>query len=291
MAEHTFAGLTCAEVADLAPAFVLGALEAAESDLVRRHLAACPEAHPETAELHSVVPALFETVELVAPPTGLKERILAAAAADFQRAGDAQPASAAAPTPSRGPAPIDDRRPAGAERQPAPISIFRRPIWAAVSLAAVLGVVALGAWNVQLQNQYNQLQNDVTALAAYRDGVVEVLDSAAEPGAQLALLSAEEGGASGLAAVAPDGRVALVMRDLAPTTGTQVYETWVIGADGAPIPVGGFVVRADGTASFTASQAPVAEGVTIAVTLEPAEGATTPTLPIIAAGVAQSQET
>jgi hypothetical protein len=241
------------------------------------------------AELHSVVPALFETVELVAPPAGLKERILAAAAA--QRASDAQPASAAAPTPSRGPAPIDDRRPAGAERQPAPISIFRRPIWAAVSLAAVLGVVALGAWNVQLQNQYNQLRNDVAALAAYRDGVVEVLDSAAEPGAQLALLSAEEGGPSGLAAVAPDGRVALVMRDLAPTTGTQVYETWVIGADGAPIPVGGFVVRADGTASFTAAQAPVAEGVTIAVTLEPADGATTPTLPIIAAGVAQSQGT
>ena len=60
MAEHTFAGLTCAEVADLAPAFVLGALEARESDAVRRHLAQCPEAHPEMAELHSVVPALFE---------------------------------------------------------------------------------------------------------------------------------------------------------------------------------------------------------------------------------------
>jgi anti-sigma-K factor RskA len=272
VAEHTFAGLTCAEVADLAPAFVLGALEAAESDSVRRHLAECPEAHPEMAELHSVVPALFETVELVAAPAGLKERILAAAAAEPRRA-------------------TVDRRPAAGERQPAPISIFRRPIWAAVSLAAVLGVVALGAWNVQLQNQYNQLQNEVTALAAYRNGVVEVLDSAAEPGAQLALLSSEEGGPSGLAAVAPDGRVALVMRDLAPTTGTQVYETWVIGSDGAPVPVGGFVVRADGTASFTASRAPVAEGVTIAVTLEPAAGATTPTMPIIAAGVAQSQDT
>jgi hypothetical protein len=283
VAEHTFAGLTCAEVADLAPAFVLGALEAAESDSVRRHLTACPEAHAEMAELHSVVPALFETVELVEPPAGLKERTLAAAAADSQRATGVQSASVAAPAPSRVPPPAADR--------PTPISIFRRPIWAAVSLAAVLGVIALGGWNIQLQNQYNDLQNEVTALAAYRDGVVDVLDSAAEPGAQLALLSSAEGGPSGLAAVAPDGRVALVMRDLAPTTGTQVYETWVIGADGAPVPVGGFVVRADGTASFTASQAPVAEGVTIAVTLEPAEGATTPTMPIIAAGVAQSQET
>jgi anti-sigma factor RsiW len=281
VAEHTFAGLTCAEVADLAPAFVLGALEGAESDSVRRHLAACPEAHPEMAELHSVVPALFEVVEPVGPPAGLKERILAAAAADAQRASEAQPASAPVPA-----APVP-----ATPRQPVPMSIFRRPIWATVSLAAVLGVVALGAWNVQLQDQYNQLQNEVTALAAYRDGVVEVLDSAAEPGAQLALLSSAERGPSGLAAVAPDGRVSLVMRDLTPTSGTQVYETWVIGADGAPVPVGDFVVRADGTASFTASQAPVAEGVTIAVTLEPAQGATTPTLPIIAAGVAQSQET
>jgi anti-sigma-K factor RskA len=291
VAEHTFAGLTCAEVADLAPAFVLGALEAAESDSVRRHLAACPEAHPEMAELHSVVPALFETVEPVAPPAGLKERILTAAAAGSHRASDAAPASAAAPVPSPAPAPTRDGRPVAVERQRAPISFFRRPIWAAVSLAAVLGVVALGAWNVQLQGQYNQLQNEVAALEAYREGVVEVLDSAAEPGAQLALLSSGEGGPSGLAAVAPDGRVALVMRDLAPTTGSQVYETWVIGADGAPVPVGGFIVRADGTASFMASEAPVAEGVTIALTLEPAEEATTPTMPIIAAGVAQSQDT
>ena len=281
MAEHTFAGLTCAEIADLAPAFVLGALEATESDSVRRHLAACPEAHPEMAELHSVVPALFEVVEPVAPPAGLKERILAAAAADTQRA--------VAPAAERATVPAPER--SRDIRGPGWTSIFRRPVWAAVSLAAALAVVAMGVWNVQLQDRYTQLQNEVTALTAYRDGVTQVLDSAAEPGAQLALLSSGEGGPSGLAAVAPDGRVALVMRDLAPTTGTQVYETWVIGADGTPVPVGGFVVRADGTASFTAAQAPVADGVTIAVTLEPATGATTPTMPIIAAGVAQSQET
>jgi len=35
--------MTCSEVADQAPAFVLGILTPAESDAVRRHLGECPE--------------------------------------------------------------------------------------------------------------------------------------------------------------------------------------------------------------------------------------------------------
>jgi hypothetical protein len=269
VAEHTIAGLRCSEVADLAPAFVLGALEAAESDAVRRHLGACPEAHPEMAELHSVVPALFEAVDPVAAPAGLRERILAAAAADARRA-------------TRGTSAVPVRR-AAVERAAGWSSLFRRPVWAAISLAAALAVVALGAWNVQLQNE-------IAGLTAYRDGVVEVLEQAARPGAQLAVLAPPEGqGPSGLAAVAADGRVALVMRGLAPTKGSQVYETWLIGGDGTPVPIGGFTVSADGSASFVTAHAPPGEGVVVALTLEPGRGARTPTKPIIAAGKAQAQ--
>jgi hypothetical protein len=234
------------------------------------------------AELGSVVPALFEAVEIIAPPTGLKDRILAAAAADTQRAG--APQVAVTPPAARRRPVVDEPR--GLE------SIFRRPIWAAVSLAAVLAVVALGAWNVQLQDQNLRLQNDVAALAAYRDGVVEVLDVAGTPEAQLAVLTDPSGaaGPSGLAAWGADGTVALVMRDLAPTSGTQVYEAWLIAADGVPIPIGSFRVGADRTATFGTNHVPLGEGVTVALTREPAPGATTPTIPIIVAGVAQSQE-
>ena len=38
------------------------------------------------------------------------------------------------------------------------------------------------------------------------------------------------------------GEVTLAMRDLAPTSGDQVYEAWVIGGDGVPVPLGGFTV-------------------------------------------------
>ena len=270
MAEHTYAGLRCSDVADLAPAFVLGALDAVESAAVRQHLASCPEAHPEMAELHSVVPALLESVELIAPPAGLRERILAAAAPDRQPAVDAG-------RDIQRPRPVADL-PARGWGNP-----FRHPVWAAISLAAALAVVALGVWNVQLQRE-------VAGLTAYRDGVVRVLDQAAQPGAQLAVLvSAVGAGPSGLAAVAADGSIGLVMRNLAPTTGTQVYETWLIGGDGTPVPIGGFKVAADGSASFVTAHAPLGEGVTVALTLEPGPGATTPSPPIIVAGKAQAQ--
>lgn len=290
MAEHVFAGLRCSEVAELAPAFVLGALEAAELDAVRRHLAECPEPHPEMAELGAVVPALFEQVDPVAPPEGLKARILAAAAADGAPASattvppaaveTVRPAPASAPV--RPTPPSAPRRPVVVERQGWGTA-FRRPIWAAVSAAAVVAALALGAWNLQLRNE-------ISGLTAYRDGVVAVLDEAAEPGAQLAVLTSPEGaGPAGLAAVASDGSVALVMRDLAPTTGTQVYETWLIAGDAAPVPIGGFVVDASGTASFVTTHTALGDGVTVALTLEPARGAATPTMPIIALGTARSQ--
>ena len=304
MAEHEFAGLGCAEVLELSGSFVLGALESEEMDAVRAHLAACPEAHAEVAELGGVVPALFEAVELVAPPASLRDRIMTAAAADAQRVADTQRvaatqlASDAAREILTPPATVKPFAPAAdTQRERYPVAadtqrggwdfgaLFRRPIWAGVAIAAVIGVIALGAWNVQLRS-------DLDGLAAYRGGVVAVIDAAARPGAQLAVLTTPDAsdGPSGLAAVGGDGAVALVMRDLAPTTGTQVYETWLIGADGKPIAIGGFKVDAGGTASFRTQHAVPVGGVTVALTLEPAPGATAPTGEIVAAGAGQAQQ-
>jgi len=267
MADHTFAGLTCTDVADLAAGFVLGALTPSESDTVWRHLAACPEPHPEIAELSSVVPALFQAAEPVAPPADLKDRILAAAAAELEERLPA-PTPAGAPRPASAPVPATAPAPS---RRDAPVgrgwdlgAFFRRPIWAGLAAAAVVAAIALGAWNVQLRDQ-------VAGLEAYRTGVVQVLDAAAKPGAQLAVLQdpGNAAGPSGLAAVGADGSVAIAMRNLAPTSGRQVYEAWVIGADKVPVPIGGFEVGSSGAASFVAANAPVAAGVVVALTLEP----------------------
>ena len=292
MADHDLAGLRCADVVELAGSFVLGALPADEADAVRRHLASCAEAHAEVAELGAVVPALFETVEIVSPPAGLKNRILAAAAAE-QRASRPSPLpEATQPGPS-----LDTRR-ADTQRAATPTraanvpargmdlgAIFRRPLWAGLAAAALVVALALGAWNLQLRSQLD-------GLSAYRDNVVEVLEEASRPGAELALLAAPQGvvGPTGLAAVGADGSVAMVMRDLAPTSGTQVYTAWLIAAAGSPIPIGEFKVDDSRTASFATAHPTLGPGVTVALSLEPQPGATTPTT-VVAAGTARGQST
>ena len=283
MTDRLVAGMRCSEAEDLAAGFALGALEPGEMDRVRAHLAECPEPHPEFAELGSVTPALLAAVPQVEAPAGLGERILAAARAEASRATDTM----ATDTMGRA-ADTMPRRVVTAERTPPRGGLFgfldaARPAWALAGVAAVIAVV-LGAQTLRLQSERDQV-------AAYQRGVAAVLDLAAQPGAQLAVLKAGEGisGPGGLAAVGPSGEVRLAMTGLSPTSGSQVYEAWVIAGAGAPQPIGGFVVGSSGSAAFSVPQSTTTDGLVIALTLEAKAGATAPTLPIIASGTAQTR--
>jgi hypothetical protein len=146
-------------------------------------------------------------------------------------------------------------------------------------VAAILAILVLGTWNVLLQNQLD-------ADRASQQQVAAVLAAAAQPGALTAVLKAEGGGPTGLAAIAPDGRLTMAMRDLDPTRGDEVYEAWVIAADGVPKPLGGFQVGGAGTGYLEGSGLPTDPGIVLALTHEPGPGATTPTLPIVSSGTA-----
>jgi anti-sigma factor RsiW len=281
---------------DLAPPYVLGALEEAEMASVREHLATCPESHAEFEELGGVVPYLLDDpgLELFEPPAALGERIMAAAAADLA-ARPAPTADRTTPvaertTPAAIPFPTAEEREARetrAERTRSRTSPFE---WV-VRIAAVVAIVALGAWSLRLQGQVTDLENQVSAAEEYRSAVALVLDVAAQPGSQTALLApVEPGGPRGIAAVASDGSIQFAMDDLAPTEGSQVYETWAIVGDEAPVPLGSFTVDASGTASFTSKQGPAEPGLTVAVSREPSAGATTPT-EVVSAGAATSPST
>lgn len=292
--------LTCDEVREMAGAFVLGALEPAEAAAVRAHLAHDGDAHPEIAELGSVLPVLAASVPTVEPPADLKARIMAAAAADLasRRAGEAPAASAATGAPTLPAAPpesgaaIPPAAPSAtaADAEPTPFPgaserAARRQrtsigVWAA-RIAAVLVIVLLGGWNLVLQGQLNTAQD-------YEDSVAAVLDVAAQPGSKTAILNAATGTGSGLAAISASGEMTLAMQDLAPTTGDTVYTAWSIGGDKVPVPIGDFKVGSSGTASFVAPGVPAVDGLVLALTHEPAPGATTPTLPIISDGVTTS---
>lgn len=265
--------LTCDEVRETAAAFVLGALDAGEEAAIRAHLATCTDPHAEIAELGGVLPAFAEIVPIVEPPTGLKARIMAAAAADLQARRDAAPASVQAPASVPIAFPTRGERAARRSRAPSGRALL--------GIAAVLAIALLGGWNLLLQS-------DLSAARSYEKAVAAVLDTAGQPGSLNAILSPDGGTGSGLAAVDSDGNMALAMRDLAPTSGDKVYEAWVIGGDGVPVPLGSFQVGQPGTASFRASGLPTSNGIVLALTLEPGPGATTPTPPIIAKGVASA---
>lgn len=279
-------GLACDEVRDLAAGFVLDALTPDEAAAVRSHLADCPEAHAEMLELASALPILAAGVPEMAPSAGLKDRIMAAAAADL--AGRTGEAATPAPTPVMdravptampthgGPStPVAAPTPSTAAGPiPAPTNLAqrRRPslgAWA-LGLAAVLAIVAIGGWNLSLQR-------DLDAARMYERNVAAVLDVAARDGSLAAVLTPAEGdGPSGFAAVGSDGQVRIAMRALPATHGEQVYETWVIGGDGVPLAVGGFRVGADGTGFFEATGIPAEPGIVLALTLEPEPGRTAP---------------
>ena len=134
-----------------------------------------------------------------------------------------------------------------------------------LAAAAVVIAVALGGWNIALQRQ-------LTTAEAYRTGVDQALDLAAQPGSVTALLAAEDGSASGFGVVGADGTVQLAVRGLPATAGPQVYTAWSIEGDTAPVRMGDFTVGSDGVAVTTA-KAPNAEaGALIALTLEPNAG-------------------
>jgi anti-sigma-K factor RskA len=274
--------LTHDEVLELGAAFVLGALDDDEATAVRAHLATCELSHDELAELASLLPALAASAPAVEPPAGLGARIRAAAAADL--AAGATPTAAATATVT--PQPTEPTAfPTAAERTRR--GERRRPIgrWL-VGIAAVLAIALLGGWNLLLQGQLDGAR-------AYQQSVEEVLAVAAQPGSLVAVLRPDPavsptGGPSGLAAVDSAGKLSLAMQSLAPTSGHEVYEAWVIGGDGVPVPLGSFVVGQNGTASFEGSGLPATNGIVLALTREPGPGATTPTLPIVSSGVARS---
>jgi len=262
--------MTHAKAVDLAAAYVLGALEAADMAAVREHLETCPESHMEFERLGGVVPYLLDSpdLELVEPPASLGDRIMAAAAADLAARG-AGPEQAPGRTIAF---------PSAPERKTRARSRTRQLNWA-MRIAAVVAIVAVGGWNLLLQNELG-------AARRYDQAVAAVISAAAQPGSQTVVMAPTENNqASGIAAILPDGSVVLAMRDLPATKGTEVYETWVIVGTAAPVPVGDFKVDANGLATATTRPTQAPPGAIVAVSREPQPGSTAPVGPIVSTGV------
>ena len=121
----------------------------------------------------------------------------------------------------------------------------------------------------------------------------EVLEVLTAPKAQHVVLTAGKATPTPSARavyLAERGGLILQASNMGALPADKAYELWVIPANGkAPIPAGLFWPDAAGSASLVLPPLPVGvEAKAFGVTIERAEGAATPTLPIILAGAAPS---
>jgi anti-sigma-K factor RskA len=203
------------ELESLVAAWVLGAVEADETNAVRTHIEGCAICREATSRLGRAVGMMPLDVEEVEPPARLRERILASAAAS--RGG--------AVAPVRLPARAKDRRPAAK-----PVVPSRSRGWVPGYAAAALVVLALAVGLVA---------GDLVGREA--------------PPAPVAVRSTLVGhdAMAGAKASVIDLRsddVALVdFTDLPSLETGKVYEVWLITASGHADPAGVFVPDVSGS--------------------------------------------
>jgi anti-sigma-K factor RskA len=254
--------LTCADVSELSGLYVLDALEPADREAVRAHLATCPEAHQEVRELGTAVPALAATAEPLDAPPELKTRVMAAIAAE-PRATTREVA-------------VSRDRPVGSSRAAPQVeraASWRVPAWAswAAAVAAVLILAVVGVWAIGVKSQADQ--------TAQRDAILsEAIAAFSAPGSSVAVIRPSGTGTTsgnGFAAVTAEGKAYLVMVGLPQAPQGQAYQAWFI-RDNRPTSAGLMSVDSDGYGVMSNPSA-LAGVQVIALTVERAGGSDQPT--------------
>jgi len=276
--------MTCAKVKELAPGFVLGALDVDDMIAVQDHLDGCDKPHPEIDDFGGVIPYLAQAVVPIEPPAWLRESVIAAARADTrarQRVGKGTEHRIAEHAPIVAPAPAAE---VPAATPVAPVVIpFPKRVWAqrrqlatwGTRVAAALLVVALGGYAVAVQGELKKS-------ASPTPNIVQYIGQGSRLAALVPLDPSSKAG--GLAVLQQTGHLLVDIHSLQATTGDQTYVVWVTGSNGQAIKLGSFTVDAGGRATQEFENAPNTPDLFLYVTKEANGNVTTPTGPIIVSG-------
>jgi anti-sigma-K factor RskA len=178
---------------DLTAAYALDALDADETRAYKAHLAQCERCREELATLSESATALAWAVDAPPPPAALRERILAAAAAERTNV---------VPLPVRSP------------------WVVRAT--AAIAAVAACTAVGLGIW----ANNLSQSVDRERSARAADAGALAILS---DPATRRVPLD----GGNGVVAVDHTGQGVLVVDRLAAAPSGKTYEAWVIPPGGA----------------------------------------------------------
>lgn len=160
--------------------------------------------------------------------------------------------------------------------------------WAAAA-AALLFAAYMGNTAHDLRQQLDAQRFQVTQLSSQVSRAQQILDVLNSQSTKRVLLTEVRSSAQPAAHVIYEsgkGALIFVASDLRPVHRDKTYELWLIPANGqAPVHAGLFQPDTSGTASVVLPPLPTGvDAKAFWVTIENAEGATTPTMPIVMSG-------
>jgi anti-sigma-K factor RskA len=247
----------------LAPAYVLGALEADERRAFESHLAECDICASEVRSLGRVTAGLEQSVLQVTPRAALRDRVLSAVGARGARASE-----------------------------PGVHARWRMADWlayaACVAIATAAGLYAMNL-RARVENLEARLEVAQTRLAAADRAVVDARRVAFEMQSAMAVLAAADlmrvdlqgapaaPQASGRALWSRQSGMVFAANDLPPLPAGRIYQVWLV-AGGPPVSAG-LVAPDESGRSVGIFRTPVdvTGPVTVAVTIEPESGVPAPT--------------
>jgi anti-sigma-K factor RskA len=233
-------------VHDLAGAYALDALDDADLERFERHLRRCPACTEDVRRMTSTATALAMAAA-AEPPPGLKQRVLAAAAATPQ-------------LPPLPPAPAKHRH-----GRPVTRSDWFPRLAIGVAAAGVAAAVALAVVTVSTQRRLDTVQAQNQAIA----GVLSA------PDAQITSAAVSVGGTATVVLSYTQQKMIFTSSGLPKLANAKVYELWFLSSGGARS-AGLLPPPTDGkTAPVLASGLSAADKV--GVTVEPAGGTSSPT--------------
>jgi anti-sigma factor RsiW len=249
---------------EMITAHALSALDAAETDVLNKHLSGCSECREELSDWETTAASLALSVEPMEPSPRVRERILSA---------------------------IRQEMNADSGARVVPFTSAPRTIWTSFgSLGAIAAVVLFATLItsvVVLWRQNRATQAEVTRLASQLRATQDELERSSEfvklvstPGARLTELAGTDQAAGATAKLAYDkaGHAILVANGLPRAPEGKEYQLWFIVGNQPPIPGKSFAPDAGGGGTLK-DQVPATarDSAVFAITLEPACGVKTPT--------------
>jgi len=250
------------QFADDLALFALGALQGDERLTLEKHLEGCSSCRRELERLRGDMALLALSASGPAPPRRSRERLLKAIAKE----------------------PRTQKTLARAQ------SLWTFLPWLAT--AAVL-LVAAFFWQQsdRLAQQVARLRDQSAQQQAQLEQAREVVSTLTSTDAmRVTLVAAQTLPQPQGKAIYVRNRSSLIFLagNMPPLPPQKAYELWLIPTKGAPIPAG--VFKPDARGSATVIEPPLPAGVeakTFAITVEPEQGSSTPTMPIVMMGVGE----